>query len=59
MAKPPPATPNSDIDGVREDQRRVDIPENATPDPGERLDDAADENRARPPGTDHTKENEA
>jgi hypothetical protein len=59
MAKPPPTPPHSDIDGVREDQRRVDIPANASPDPGAKLDHADDESRARPDGTDHTQENEA
>lgn len=56
MAIPPPTPPHSDIDGVHEDRQRVDTPDNATPDPGARLDRADDESRARPPGTDHTKE---
>lgn len=49
MAKPPPSTPHSDLDGVRQDQEsNIDTANDAGQDSGD-LGRAADENAGRPP----------
>ena len=50
MAKPPATPPHSDLDGVREDEHRIDVPENSRPDPGARLEHARQEDHGRPEG---------
>lgn len=49
MAKPPPATPNSDITGVNRDMRVDSQPVRHNPDQMEELKQRSDEDRARPP----------
>lgn len=51
MAKPPPATPASDVDGVHQDQRPIDVPENSDPELGRRLEKEQRESKGRPKGT--------
>ncbi|KKC24632.1 hypothetical protein WP12_18175 [Sphingomonas sp. SRS2] len=48
MAKPPPATPNSDIDGVDRDWRPGLVSRDTSPDPGKMLKDAQDQSKGRP-----------
>jgi hypothetical protein len=50
MAKPPPATPSSDIEGVNRDARIGTPSRQPEPDPGAQLKRAQDESVARPEG---------
>lgn len=49
MAKPPPATPHSDIDGVNRDMRLDSQPVHDDDEQGDKLAQRSAEDRARPP----------
>ena len=48
MAKPPPATPSSDIDGVNRDGRAGAPSKDSSKDPGSQIDQAKDQSKGRP-----------
>jgi len=48
MAKPPKATPHSDIDGVNRDARVGTPSKSQDPEPGSALNHAKEESKARP-----------
>lgn len=48
MTKPPRTPPHSDIDGVDEDRKSIQHPDNQKGDPGAKLKRAEDESIARP-----------
>lgn len=50
MAKPPPETPHSDIDGVNRDARIGSPSKTAEPEPASTLKRAKDESKGRPVG---------
>lgn len=60
MTKPPKTPPHSDIDGVDEDQKSIQHPDNQKGDPGAKLKKAQDQSVGRPeqaddlPGDDRT-----
>jgi len=51
MAKPPEATPHSDIDGVNRDARIGTPSKSPRPEPGSALNHAREESKARPKQT--------
>ena len=51
MAKPPPATPSSDIEGVNRDARAGTPSKDGKPDPGAQIDNAREGAKGRPEGT--------
>ncbi len=51
MAKPPPATPSSDVEGVNRDARIGTPSKDSSKDPGSQIDRARDESKGRPKGT--------
>ncbi len=48
MAKPPPATPSSDIEGVNRDGRVGTPSRDSSKDPGSQIGHAKDESKGRP-----------